>query len=70
MNFQTIKVEGIGEVPIIGEVNSLTRRVRYYQEDKDLSVFQPEQAPKPYFSDKTTHLEPIKVANTIQLTIL
>ena len=34
MIYQTIRVEEIGEVPIVGEVNSFTRKVHFYREDK------------------------------------
>ena len=47
--FQTIKVEGIGEVPIIGEVDSFTRKVHYYQENKVFTCFNPQTSPEAPF---------------------
>ena len=68
MIFKTIKVEGIGEVPIIGEVNSSTRRVIYYTEN------QPKQAQKPNLSDKNEDFKPVvpsfKAVNNNQQSLL
>lgn len=52
MTYQTIKVDDIGEVPIIGEVNSFTGKVSFYTKDGADINFLPKQTQKPDFSDK------------------
>ena len=74
MNYQTIKIEGIGEVPIIGEVDSFTRGVRYYKEDEVIPILTPKQAPKPLVASQERYFkptnQPIKVGNYNQPSLL
>ncbi len=44
MNYKTIKVKGIGEVPIIGYIDSSTEKVHFYREGEELSNFRSKQA--------------------------
>ena len=45
------------KIPIIGEINTVARKINYYDKVVDYVEFDEKQAQKPIFNDKNANLE-------------